>query len=166
MKRLEKIISILCLLLIAVITTGCSNKDIYPASDIQITSVSPSSILPNTKDFSSIDEGTISMQLLNSIPCELVSYDISYKTALDEPITGISLNNIPVNIPLTGEGSTADLTLKPYSQQLINIFENTPSNISPVKATVSLHFKDVNKNETTRYAFFVLYKFTETASSE
>ena len=166
MKRLEKTIFVLCLLVFTIYTTGCSKKDFYPASDIQITEVSPSNILPTSNDFSSIDDGVITMQLLNSIPCELVSYDISYRTVFNEPIDGIALNDLAANVPLAESGSSAELTLKPYSQQLLNLFETTSSNISPVKATVTLHFKDVNKNETTRTASFLLYKYTEESSTE
>ena len=166
MKRLEKTIFVLCLLVFTIITTGCSKKDFYPTSDIQITEVSPSNILPTSNDFSSIEDGVITMQLLNSIPCELVRYDISYKTVFNEPIDGIALNDIQANVPLTESGSSAELTIKPYSQQLLNLFETTPSNISPVKATVTLYFKDVNKNETTRTASFLLYKYTESTSTE
>ena len=165
MKIWQKIISFVFLFLFAVIITGCNKNEFYPASDLLVTNVDPYSILPTSNDFSSISDGVITVELLNAVPCNIVGYDISYKTSLKEPIDNLSVTNIPTNIPIREQGGTAELTIKPYSQQLLDLFQNTSSNISPVEATVTIHFKDINKNETLRTATFLLYKYEE-ASSE
>lgn len=166
MKKLCKFISVIFLLIIAVNTVGCTRKELYQASDIQVTKVEPFNILPTDTDFSSIEDGVITLQLINNVPCELVSYDIHYKTVVNEPIDSLAITNVMINIPLSESGSEVTVTLKPYSQQLLNLFNNSISSISPVRAIVTLHFKDVNKNEITKEAGFLLYKFEGTSTSE
>ncbi len=166
MKNWQIIIPFLFLIIFILLNTGCKkNKLLYPASDIQITSTSPYSILPTSNSFSEIEDGVITIRLLNSIPCTLVSYDLTYETVLGEPIENLSITQIPVELPLSAEGSEESLTIKPYTQQLLNLFMNSSSSISPVRSTVVLHFKDVNENEIVRTASFLLYKY-EASSSE
>ncbi len=148
------------------INLGCDKKVFYPASDLQITKTEPFNIIPSSSDFSSIEDGVVSVKLLNAIPCELVSYDLTYRTILDEPLEGLTLTNIPINIPLESADTEISVTLKPYTKQVLDLFNNTNSNISPIRATVIMHFKDVNKNETIRTGSFLLYKYEESSSSE
>ena len=166
MKKFRKIISLIFLTMLSILSIGCSKDTFYPASDIQITKTEPYNILPTSSDFSSIDDGVITIKLINSIPCELVSYDLSYKTALNEPIDTLSMSDIFVNLPFPEADTESDLTIKPYTQQVMKLFENTTSNISPIRALVTLHFKDVNKNEIKRTASFLLYKYEGSSSSE
>ena len=166
MKKIRRILFFAFLLLAAFINVGCDKNGFYPASDLQIVKAEPFNILPTSADFDSIEDGVITAKLLNTIPCELVSYDITYRTVLNEPIDSLTLTEIPINIPFTESGSEVEVTLKPYQRQLQDLFNNTSSNISPVRATVTLHFKDVNKNEVLRNASFLLYKYVETASSD
>lgn len=166
MKKFKRLIYFAFLLFAALISTGCNKNEFYPASDLQIVKAEPFNILPTSADFDSIEDGVITAKLLNTIPCELVSYDITYRTVLNEPIDSLTLTEIPINIPFTESGSEVEVTLKPYQRQLQDLFNNTSSNISPVRATVTLHFKDVNKNEVLRNASFLLYKYVATTSSD
>ena len=114
-------------------------------------------------------KGSMSVQLPiagYSVPCELVSYDLTYKTVLNEPLDNLSISQIRTNIPLAQKDSEEELTLKPYTQQLLNLLQSTSSNISPIRATVILHFRDVNKNDIYREASFLLYKYESTSTSE
>ena len=165
MKNWQRIISVIFLSILALFNTGCKKNELYPASDIQITSTSPYSIIPTSDIFSEIEDGVINIKLLNSIPCMLVSYDLTYKTVIGEPIENLSISQIPIELPLTGEGYEVSVTIKPYTEQLLNLFMNSSSNISPVRSTVVLHFKDVNENEIVKTASFLLYKY-EISSSE
>ena len=164
MKILYKIISIVFLLAFAVFSTGCNKNELYPASDIQITKVDPYNIIPTSNNFDSIDDGVITMKLLNSIPCDLISYDLSYRTVLNDPIESLSISQIRTNLPLAEKDTEVELTLKPYTQQLLNLLQSTSSEISPIRATVILHFRDVNKNDIYREASFLLYKYESTSS--
>lgn len=166
MKKFSRIITFIFLYILSIFCIGCSKDAFYPASDIQITKTDPYNILPTSSEFSSIDDGVISIKLINSIPCELVSYDISYKTALNEPIDTLSMSDIFVNLPFPEANTETDITIKPYTQQVMKLFESTTSNISPIRALVTLHFKDVNENEIKRTASFLLYKYEESSSSE
>ena len=148
-----------------VINTGCNKNVFYPASDIQITKTDPFNILPSSSDFNSLPEGVISIKLINSIPCELVSYDLTYRTVLNEPLDGLTITEIPINIPFPEVDTETDVTLKPYTKQVLDLFTNTNSNISPIRAMVTLHFKDVNNNEIIRNASFLLYKYEQEAAS-
>lgn len=149
---------IIYLSVLALLCLGCSRNTFYPASDILVVSVDPASIIPTETTFDAISEGTINLKLLNKIPCSLISYDIAYKTYLGISMDNLSMSNIRTNIPLAAEGEEVRLTLRPYSIQLMELMQNTNSKISPVQATVTMHFKDINKNEITRNATFLLYK--------
>ena len=166
MKKIKKILYFAFLFMFVLINLGCDKKVFYPASDLQITKTEPFNIIPSSSDFSSIEDGVVSVKLLNAIPCELVSYDLTYRTILDEPLEGLTLTNIPINIPLESANTEISVTLKPYTKQVLDLFNNTNSNISPIRATVIMHFKDVNKNETIRTGSFLLYKYEESSSSE
>ena len=166
MKNSKKILYFAFLLFVAFITTGCDKKEFYPASDIQIVKAEPFNILPTSSDFDSIEDGVVTAKLINSIPCELVSYDLSYRTVLNEPIESLTITDIPINIPFPEADTETDITLKPYQRQVLDLLNNTSSNISPIRATVTLHFRDVNKNEVIRNSSFLLYKYIETASSD
>ena len=166
MKKFRRIIYFAFLLLAAFINVGCDKNGFYPASDIQIVKAEPFNILPTSSDFDSIENGVVTAKLLNTIPCELVSYDLSYRTVLNEPIDSLTITDIPISIPFAESGAEIEITLKPYQRQILDLFNNTSSNISPVRATVTLHFKDVNKNEVIRNASFLLYKYVDIASSE
>lgn len=166
MKIWHTILSVVFLLTVSIISIGCNKNELYPASDVQITKVNPFSILPTSNDFDSIEDGVVTMKLINSIPCELVSYDLTYKTVLNEPLDNLSISQIRTNIPLAQKDSEEELTLKPYTQQLLNLLQSTSSNISPIRATVILHFRDVNKNDIYREASFLLYKYETTSTSE
>ncbi|MBR4570014.1 MAG: hypothetical protein IKO19_05035 [Candidatus Riflebacteria bacterium] len=166
MKKIRRILFFAFLLLAAFINVGCDKNGFYPASDIQITKAEPFNILPSNADFDSIEDGVITAKLLNSIPCELVSYDLTYRTVLNEPIDSLTITDIPINIPFAEAGTETSITLKPYQKQVLDLFNNTTSNISPIRATVTLHFRDVNKNEVIRNASFLLYKYIDTSTSE
>ena len=166
MKKIRKLIYLALLFMIVIINLGCNKDELYPASDLQITKTEPFNIVPSSSGFDSIEDGVITVKLLNSIPCELVSYDLSYRTVLNEPIESLTLSNIQMNMPFAEVNSETTITLKPYQKQILDLFNNTSSNISPIRATVTLHFKDVNKNEIIRNAYFLLYKYTGTDSSD
>lgn len=166
MKKFRRILYFAFLLLAAFINVGCDKNGFYPASDIQIVKADPFNMLPSSADFDSIEDGVVTAKLLNSIPCELVSYDLSYRTVLNEPIDSLTITDIPINIPFAEAGTETDITLKPYQRQVLDLFNNTTSNISPIRATVTLHFRDVNKNEVIRNASFLLYKYVDTSTSE
>ena len=166
MKKIKRLILLAFMLFIAILNLGCDKNGFYPASDLQITKAEPFNILPTSASFDSIDDGVVTVKLINTIPCELVSYDLTYRTVLNEPIDSLTLTDIPINIPFTESGTETDVTLKPYQRQVLDLFNNTTSNISPIRATVTLHFRDVNKNEVLRSAYFLLYKYVETTSSD
>ena len=166
MKIWHTILSVVFLLTVSIISIGCNKNELYPASDVQITKVNPFSILPTSNDFDSIEDGVVTMKLINSIPCELVSYDLTYRTVLNDPIESLSISEIKTNLPLAEKDTEVELTIKPYTQQLLNLLKSTTSEISPVRATVLLHFRDVNKNDIHREASFLLYKYEDTSTSE
>ncbi len=166
MKKFKRILYFAFLLLVVFINTGCDKNGFYPASDIQIVKAEPFNILPTSSDFDSIEDGVVTAKLINTIPCELVSYDLTYRTVLNEPIDSLTITDIPINIPFAEADTETDITLKPYQKHVLDLLNNTSSNIAPIRATVTLHFKDVNKNEVIRNASFLLYKYVETASSD
>ena len=167
MKKIRKIIFCAFMLVFTIISVGCNKNEFYPASDLQITKAEPFNMIPSDSNFESIEDGVVSVKLINSIPCELVSYDLSYRTVLNEPLDSLTMTGIPINIPFPEADTETDVTLKPYQKQVLDLFNNTSSNISPIRATVTLHFRDVNKNEVIRSAYFLLYKYeAEETSSD
>lgn len=166
MKIREKFIFVAFLFFVAFILNGCDKKILYPEADVRVTKVEPHNILPTSNDLSSVEDGVISLQIVNSIPCNLIRYDLIYRTVQGEPIDGIGISNININLPLSESGTDVELTLKPYTQQLFDLFTNSVSNISPVRCVALLYFKDSNNNEIIKEAGFLLHKYVETASSE
>ena len=164
MKNWGKFISVLCLLTFLAINLGCNRSELYPESDIRVTKVEPFNIIPSSSSFADVEDGIVTVQLLNTIPCNLVSYDLTFKSVQNDPIDNLAIYDVPINIPLTEAGSDVDITLKPYTKQLFDLYDTSVSSISPVRATVTMHFKDVNKNEIIKEAYFLLYRYTESSS--
>lgn len=159
MYRINRIVIIICSLVFSLLCTGCSKNTLYPEADVLVVSATPYNIIPTGVTLDSTEEGVITVRLLNEIQCNLVSYDINYKSCLGQDIESLALKDINIQIPIVEKGTDYEITIRPYTMQLMNLLNNTASEISPVQANVTLHFHDINGRDTTRTASFLLYKY-------
>ena len=164
MKNWGKILSLFALLTFIVINMGCNRSEFYPESDIKVIKVEPFNIIPTSSSLAEVEDAVVTLQLLNTVPCNLLSYDLTFRTVQNDSIDNLNMYDVPISIPLTTAGEDVEVTLKPYTQQLFDLYDSSVSSISPVRATFKLYFKDVNKNEIIKEANFLLYKYEESSS--
>jgi hypothetical protein len=153
----RKILVSLVLLVAAFLSTGCIDKTFKPEVSLEIPSVIPYELYATATDTASLPTTTITVTSISPIPCNLKSYSISYFTKYGDSIPGLSVNSTPVELKLEGEG-TVDVTVKPYTSQVVDLFELSGSDISPVTAKINLVFKDYNDNMVSKEAHCLLYK--------
>ena len=139
------------------ISIGCAEKTFFPSTEIEITGVTPYELIPTATDSASLPTTAISIKSLSKIPCTLKSYSIEYTTRLGEPLAGASSGKIDIEVKVEAE-ATVELTLRPYSKTIVNLFDTSFSDISPVKARMTLNFQDLNGNWVSTDANCLLYK--------
>jgi len=157
MLSLKKMAILFLSILATVGASGCAEKAFFPAVDIEITGVTPYELTPTTTDSASLPRTTVSIRSLSKIPSTLKSYSIDYATRLGEPLPGASSGLSDIEVKIEPE-STVELSLRPYSLTIVNLFDSSFSNISPVKARITLNFQDVNGNWVSRNANCLLHK--------
>lgn len=137
--------------------TGCIEKTLKPEAILEIPSVSPYELVPTATDTASLPETTVTVNSINTIPCNLKSYSINYYTKFGEIIPSLAVPSTPIEYKLAA-GGTIDVTVKPYTRNLVELFELSSSDISPISARINLVFKDYNDNYISREASCLLHK--------
>lgn len=147
----------------AVFSNGCIDKTFYPATEIEVVSVDPYALIPTATDTASLPTAEVSVKSLSKIPCTLKAVSIAYFTSLGEEIQILRVDNQPIEVKLDAEASL-NIDIRAYTPSLVNIFELSTSDISPVSAKMTLHFNDINGNWVNREAHCLLYKYEEAAA--
>ncbi|MGM0600252.1 MAG: hypothetical protein ACQETH_10600 [Candidatus Rifleibacteriota bacterium] len=157
MSLLKKIIFFFILLTTAVFSSGCIEKTLNPEAELEITSVEPHALYVTATDTASLPTTDVTVTSINTIPCNLESWWINYYTSSDEPIP--SLKTIPTSLAgkLEAEG-TLTITTSPYSTRVVDLFELSGSNISPIVAEMNFVFKDYNGNHISKTASCLLFE--------
>jgi hypothetical protein len=132
-------------------------KTFNPPSELEITSVDPYELYATATDSASLPTTSITATNLTTIPCNLESYSISYYTKYGDLIPGLAIVSTPLELKLDAEG-TLNVTVKPYTKRVVELFELSGSDISPVSAKINLLFKDYNSNHVSKEAHCLLYK--------
>lgn len=181
MRRLLKPVLFTCLLCAAVLLNGCIDKTLYPSSELVVIAVEPYILTPASTDLTSLPSTSVTVNIANKVPCRLKSFSVQYFTPSGEPLPQLAINKQSqeriINInqdnlsEVSEEADTSQLgqaafTVYPYSVDLFNLFELSTSNISPVKARITLHFLDVNGNWIDLDAHCFLKKFEQSESTE
>lgn len=157
MQRSTRLVIFSCLVIAAFFSTGCIDKTFYPATELEITSVTPYEVIPTATDTASLPTVLIAVKSISKIPCSLNSFSIKYFTSLGDEISSLAANSVPMNYKIDGE-ATLDVEMRPYTTRLVDIFELSSSQISPVTAKITLNFDDINGNFVSREAHCLLYK--------
>jgi len=147
----------------AVFSNGCIDKTFYPATEIEVVGVDPYALIPTATDTASLPTAEVSVKSLSKIPCTLKAVSIAYFTSLGEEIQILRVDNQPIEVKLDAEASL-NIDIRAYTPSLVNIFELSTSDISPVSAKMTLHFNDINGNWVNREAHCLLYKYEEAAA--
>ena len=147
----------LAALLIAVATGGCVEKTLMPAVKMLVERVVPHRVHTTTTSASGLPTVTITLTPQSPVPSLLKSYRIDYETSLGEALPGVAVPETPLEIYIPPDGST-DIEIPVYSLNLVELFALSPSNISPLKATIRLTIWDYNNNTIHRNATCLVYK--------
>lgn len=152
------------LIVAAVLSSGCIDKTFYPATEIEVVGVDPYALIPTATDTASLPTTKITVNSLSKIPCTLKAASCAFFTSLGDEITYLRINRQPMETKLDAEGSL-EITMNIYPKALVDIFELSNSDISPVTAKITLHFNDINGNWVDREAHCLLYKYEDISST-
>lgn len=147
----------LLLILFPVFLSGCIDKTFFPPVTMEVTSVDPYRLLPTATDTASLPETSITIQSLSGIPCHLRSYTIAYKTSLGDPIESAAISVTPIELKLEANQSLT-VSIKPYTSRIVDLYDLSISDISPIVAEITLNFKDVNDNWVSQVTHCLLEK--------
>lgn len=158
------------------LVTGCIQKTVYPEVMMTVKTVTPSSI---TATFTTDASGTITLspapdplsitfQVETVVPSRIVCYSIFYESRIGEALPELTILDMPYDLYLApaSDGPVETTTeIEVYSLQAATLLINTPSDIAPLRATVSFRIKDVNGNEIVREAHTQLSKPSSEATT-
>lgn len=164
MQRLVKLLLFCVIALAAFFSNGCIDKTFFPATELQVTSVEPYALIPTATDTASLPTTEINILSQSKIPCSLKSISATYFTALGEEIQLLAINNQQTELKIDAEASVKIL-FSPYSSRLVELFELSASEISPVKVRITMNFLDINNNWVSTEAHCLLYKYVSTTTS-
>ncbi len=164
MQRSARIVMFALLIVAAVFSSGCIDKTFYPATEIEVVGVDPYALIPTATDTASLPTTKITVNSLSKIPCTLKAASCAFFTSLGDEITYLRINRQPMETKLDAEGSL-EITMNIYPKALVDIFELSNSDISPVTAKITLHFNDINGNWVDREAHCLLYKYEDISST-
>jgi hypothetical protein len=77
-------------------------------------------------------------------------------TPYGEPIPQLEISAMPMEGKIAAEGSLA-IVVKPYTSRVVNLYELSSSDISPITAKINFSFEDYNGNWVSREAHCLLY---------
>jgi hypothetical protein len=157
MNRLTKTLLLILLWSAAFLTSGCIDKTFKPEAALEIPQVNPYELYATATDTASLPTTTITVNSINQIPSNLKSYSISYYTKYGEMIPSLTVNSTPIELKLDAAG-TINITVKPYTSRVVDLFDLSNSDISPVTARINLVFQDYNDNIINKEAHCLLYK--------
>lgn len=83
---------------------------------------------------------------------------------MGDEIPLLALNNQQLELKVDAE-ATLVIPFSPYSSRLVDLFELSSSEISPVKARITMHFLDINGNWVNLDAHCMLYKYSSAATT-
>ncbi|HOY67189.1 MAG TPA: hypothetical protein PLP29_09880 [Candidatus Ozemobacteraceae bacterium] len=155
-----------------VFLTGCIEKTVYPAVILTVTAVAPN---PITATYQFDASGTIKLSTTplsvtlraeTGVPSNIKSYSISYQTRIGDPIPEIAVVDMPFEVYLAPSAeTTAEFDV--YTAQVVNLLANTRSDISPLRAAITMRIEDVNGNEVVKEAHCQLSQpLAEAAATE
>jgi len=149
------------MIFMSIFLSGCIEKTLYPAVILTVVSVTPNELRITSTETTgtsiTFPSTVIVLKSETQVPATLVSYSVSYSTNLGQSLPALRIEETPYDLFLAGGGS-ADITISPYTQKVADLFELSTSDISPIKATITLTVKDVNGNTVNREAHCLLYK--------
>jgi len=148
----------------AFFSNGCIDKTFFPSTELEVTSVTPYSLIPTATDTASLPTTQISVLSLSKVPCSLKGISASYYTVMGDEIPLLAVNNQQLEQKIDAEAAVV-IPFSPYSSRLVDLFELSSSEISPVKARITMHFLDINGNWVNLDAHCMLYKYSSAATT-
>mgnify|MGYP003290234918 CR=1 FL=1 len=165
MHKSKRIVTIVYLLAFVLLTIGCSKNSLYQKAEVQLTPDNPN-IIPSSTIVTDIAESVITATLITGVSCSVIGYDLTYQTILGDNIDSLNIYNIKTERSITASVSDNEVTpvdqtfpVRPYTEGVMNLLQSSTSAISPIRATVNVHFKDVNNNEFSEKVHFLCWKY-------
>lgn len=157
MTKSFKFLMIPFVLLFAVLTTGCNVESAFkPSVVLEVPGVSTYELHPTATDTASLPTTDVTVKSLSKISCNLKSYSISYTTQYGDALPQLAIESVPMEKKLDAEAEIT-VTVKPYTSRVLDLFELSTSQISPLTAEITLTFKDYNGNWVSKDAHCLLY---------
>lgn len=159
MKHYLAIHKIAFLLFSLIVFSGCANEIFTPAAKLEIIEVVPYETIPEGNNIADIEPVELRVILLDEMPCSLESYSIKYYTQLGHEIHGLAVGTTRKKLRFAGaENEELSVSIRAYTQRLMDLYEQTDSEISPVEARIKLLFKDFHSNLIEVQASCLLYR--------
>lgn len=142
--------------------SGCASSTFFiPKADAEIVSIDPYQMVVSDALPTTLPEVTVNILPLNNINFSLISYDMRYYTRIEEEIKSLAYINKPMTykFPISeGEPSETSISFTPFTPDLYELFQTTQSQISPVRAEITMYFEDINNHKFSKTFSLLLYK--------
>lgn len=148
---------ILALGIVSLTETGCIEKTILPTVMITVAKVEPYDLVPTSTATADLPTVQITLDFETQVPTNLVSFSIAYQSKVGQALPELAIPTTPYEFKFTpAAGQT--ITISPYTRRVVDLYELSPSDLSPILATIRLTFEDANGNTLTRDATCRLFK--------
>ncbi len=141
----------------AVFLSGCIEKTVLPAVLVTVAKVEPYDLIPTATETSALPTVDVTLDFESAVPTNLRSYSITYRTRAGQALPELTVPETPYQIKFSPTAGQV-VTLRPYTSRVVDLYELTPSAISPIVATIRLTLEDVNGNTVFREATCRLFK--------
>ena len=142
-------------ILLSTCLSGCIERTLYPAVNLTVEGVDPYESFPSAG--AEPTEVSISLKTEEGIPSNLEAFSIAYYTRLGEPISKLEVPKTAKHQFLPAATANS-ISITPYTAYVLDLYELSSSDISPIRADITLYVKDVNGNRVERIASCLLYK--------
>ena len=156
MPRFHLLIFSLVAMGLSLFGNGCIEKTLLPAVIITVANVTPYDLVPTSTATAQLPSCQVNLTFETLVPTRLQSFSVSYASKLGQPIPVLRIEETPMEVRFTG--GAAAVTFNPYTAKVVELYELTSSDISPIIATIRLTFRDANGNTVQRDATCRLFK--------
>lgn len=151
------VLGLLILGVLSMTGTGCIEKTILPTVMITVAKVDPYDLVPTSTATADLPAVQITLDFETPVPTNLVSFSIAYQSKVGQALPELAVPPTPYEFKFTpAAGQT--ITISPYTRRVVDLYDLSPSDLSPIIATIRLTFQDVNGNTLTRDATCRLFK--------
>ena len=139
-----------------VFLSGCIEKTLKPAVIMKVAQVSPYRVFPTGTGTSDLPTVDVLLTAQSGVPSKLLSYAVTYQTSQGQALPQLRIDETPMELLIAPSADTT-ITLPVYTSRVVDLFDLTLSDISPLKASIRLTIHDENNNTIAKEAHCLLY---------